>query len=884
MMLRPVTFLLLAASVAAFGAPIPVHELHREGRVDFGREIYPLLKKNCLACHNSTKAKADLNLESPALMRKGGESGPAIIAGKADESLLMKSATHLEDPPMPPPGNKVKAANLSPDELGLLKLWIDQGAEGEAVVAAKGPLPWRANLPAEEAVNALEISPDGKLAAIARGNTAQLCELATGTVTAELADPELSGPGAANRMADRDAVMSVAFANDDLLATGGFRTVRIWRRTPRATSREYGPLPEEPRAVVVDANGKLAAAAGANGTILVCSLESEKFQPITLKESDSGILALAFAGPDELLAVSADGSVALWRLADRAVTWHFSTPVATRAIAFNRDVSELFVLGTDGILRVWPWPILNRNVGTAPLREIKTADATAFAVSTGDADAFWWCGADGMVHLCSTRDGSEKRRVAPEHPAARKLAAAERALKVAQITKQSRAARLATLAERFKKETETARSTAELAVKRHAEEEQQLENRNAAEELARSAPEDKARAENVKKAIDAERKAATAAGTAKLDAEIAARLCGATAQEQAIAQAGDVSAEAALVAAQSERDAVGKRMSESLPAAQQLAVAPDGRTASIVDAKGELRIISLDDGALQETPQKAGGCAYFPSGEMLVAEAEKRLRRTSARRTWTRERIIGNPDDPAIFEDRITALAFSPDGQLLATGGGTPSRTGELKLWRLDGTLVREIAKAHADTINAIAFAPDGDLLATAGSDRLACIWSMRDGARVGSLEGHAGHVLGVAWRADGMALATSGADKTVRTWDLITHKQTKAVTNFGGEVCAVRFVGAGDLLLTAAGDKTVRLGEQTLPESGTAYPDCAAADLSGAIVAAGAHDGTVRFWNVADRKLLRTIEAIQGAKARSETARSEQTSEVTTNTARVGR
>jgi WD40 repeat protein len=144
--------------------------------------------------------------------------------------------------------------------------------------------------------------------------------------------------------------------------------------------------------------------------------------------------------------------------------------------------------------------------------------------------------------------------------------------------------------------------------------------------------------------------------------------------------------------------------------------------------------------------------------------------------------------------------------------------------------------------------------------------------------------VLGVAWRADGMALATSGADKTVRTWDLITHKQTKAVTNFGGEVCAVRFVGTGDLLLTAAGDKTVRLGEQTLPESGTAYPYCAAADLSGAIVAAGAHDGTVRFWNVADRKLLRTIEAIQGAKARSETARSEQTSEVTTNTARVGR
>jgi len=94
----------------------------------------------------------------------------------------------------------------------------------------------------------------------------------------------------------------------------------------------------------------------------------------------------------------------------------------------------------------------------------------------------------------------------------------------------------------------------------------------------------------------------------------------------------------------------------------------------------------------------------------------------------------------------------------------------------------------------------------------------------------------------------------------VVTRKQIKAVTNFGAEVCAVRFVGAGDLLLAAAGDKTVRLGEQTLPESGTAYPFCAAADFSGTIVAGGSHDGKVRLWNVADRKLLQTIQPTRNA------------------------
>src|SRR5437773_1258972 len=102
------------ASAYAAGAkakPIPVAKLDRKTHVDFEKEILPLLNASCLACHNKTKPKSGLVLETPADIRKGGENGAAVVAGKPAESLLMKAATQ-SDPNveiMPPAGNKVNA-------------------------------------------------------------------------------------------------------------------------------------------------------------------------------------------------------------------------------------------------------------------------------------------------------------------------------------------------------------------------------------------------------------------------------------------------------------------------------------------------------------------------------------------------------------------------------------------------------------------------------------------------------------------------------------------------------------------------------------------------------------------------------------------------------
>jgi hypothetical protein len=94
---------------------IPIAKIKHSGAVDFENEILPILKNNCLACHNETKPKGGLVLETPQTILKGGDTGPAVVPKKPAESLLLKAASHRdEELIMPPRDNKVAAVALKP--------------------------------------------------------------------------------------------------------------------------------------------------------------------------------------------------------------------------------------------------------------------------------------------------------------------------------------------------------------------------------------------------------------------------------------------------------------------------------------------------------------------------------------------------------------------------------------------------------------------------------------------------------------------------------------------------------------------------------------------------------------------------------------------------
>ncbi len=88
----------------------------------FEKSVRPLLVERCLKCHGSIKQSGGLRLDSRANMLKGGESGPAIVIGKTEDSLLIQ-AVRREGGLEMPPDEKLTAA-----ELRVLEHWIQQGA------------------------------------------------------------------------------------------------------------------------------------------------------------------------------------------------------------------------------------------------------------------------------------------------------------------------------------------------------------------------------------------------------------------------------------------------------------------------------------------------------------------------------------------------------------------------------------------------------------------------------------------------------------------------------------------------------------------------------------------------------------------------------------
>ena len=99
--------------------------------VTYATDIKPILDASCIKCHGAQKPKGKLRLDSLEGILKGSQDGKVLETGNSAKSMLVLNVAHLgdEDDFMPPPKNKMGLKQLTPDQVGLIRAWIDQGAK-----------------------------------------------------------------------------------------------------------------------------------------------------------------------------------------------------------------------------------------------------------------------------------------------------------------------------------------------------------------------------------------------------------------------------------------------------------------------------------------------------------------------------------------------------------------------------------------------------------------------------------------------------------------------------------------------------------------------------------------------------------------------------------
>src|SRR5436305_2047291 len=126
------TVALLAASVVVAQdkkddelPPIPVVKLERKEPISYEKDVEPILVDKCIRCHGGLMKEGKLDMNSYDSLIKGGKSGKAVVPGRPGDSLIIKYSGRTSMPYMPPPK---KEKPLSPEQLAILTLWVEQGA------------------------------------------------------------------------------------------------------------------------------------------------------------------------------------------------------------------------------------------------------------------------------------------------------------------------------------------------------------------------------------------------------------------------------------------------------------------------------------------------------------------------------------------------------------------------------------------------------------------------------------------------------------------------------------------------------------------------------------------------------------------------------------
>ena len=219
--------------------------------------------------------------------------------------------------------------------------------------------------------------------------------------------------------------------------------------------------------------------------------------------------------------------------------------------------------------------------------------------------------------------------------------------------------------------------------------------------------------------------------------------------------------------------------------------------------------------------------------------------------------------------NRVECIAFSPDGKIIASGSSHQSSGGNrkpvtIRLWNaLTAKHIRTIT-GHSDKVTSVAFSPDGETLASGSVDQTIRFWDIHTGEQKFGLISQKGVITSIAFSPDGKIIAAANGrpkneynkypDTTIQLWEAKTGKEITAFPGHSKDVFSITFSPDGKTIASGSEDKTVRLWDIHTAQSiatfeGHLHPVYAVAfSPDGKTLASSSGNGTILFWNILEK------------------------------------
>lgn len=337
--------------------PILVVESTRKDAISYDKDIEPILVKKCNFCHSGNIKEGKLDMGTFEALMKGGKKGPALIPGKAAESLIYQLSGKTTRPSMPPKSEEP----LIPEELALIKLWINQGAKAPSAARVKPKV--IVSLPPSSVfpVRGIVITKDKSNIIAARGNMIHVYDGTSGALIRNLEAKNLVTPdGKPAKASHISIVESLAISPDGkMLASGSFQEVRIWDTLTGAELKKLEGFADRVVALTFSPDNKLIATAGGaateDGEVKIFDVTTGK-QTLEVKGAHSDTaFGVSFSPDGKMLAsCGADKFVKIFEMPSGKFIKSFEGHTHhVMDVGWKNDGKFLVSCGADNAIKVW---------------------------------------------------------------------------------------------------------------------------------------------------------------------------------------------------------------------------------------------------------------------------------------------------------------------------------------------------------------------------------------------------------------------------------------------------------------------------------------------------------------------------------------------------